>query len=362
MQKSEGPSVIMTANGTTHTTEEATVYVCDLDMFVQVQFWRNHLWYSRRVICAKKRLLGWMASRSAIIFHQEWEKIDSKTDNHILLVVPDVQATPHQTKALDNRKRPQAVGGHERTELPEWLQPFTHGLIKAIFKFDRRISSRRGHTTSSNCSFRSPSSKTSFQQIWRVAQFIHPLSHRPELRCMRTHERDESVMQKNSGRSGGQNKYCWKIRGYDNSGPQGSQWRSRLHHRYAVAVQDLATQWIQSYPCNREVPDTAYVQKKTQDPRTDNFLELIEACEELQLESWKRSTSHRPETHRIVERAVRRVKEGTSPALVQSGLQESWWAVAMECYCYLRETNGRRLVNVGSVHHLKGRLFHLKQK
>ena len=27
----------MTANGTTHTTEEATVCICDLDMFVQVQ-------------------------------------------------------------------------------------------------------------------------------------------------------------------------------------------------------------------------------------------------------------------------------------------------------------------------------------
>ena len=35
------PSVIMTAIGTTHTTEEATVYVCDLDMFVQVQFLRE---------------------------------------------------------------------------------------------------------------------------------------------------------------------------------------------------------------------------------------------------------------------------------------------------------------------------------
>ena len=34
--------------------------------------------------------------------------------------------------------------------------------------------------------------------------------------------------------------------------------------------------------------------------------------------------------------AVRRVKEGTSAVLLQSGLNESWWADSMECYTYLR--------------------------
>ena len=33
----------------------------------------------------------------------------------------------------------------------------------------------------------------------------------------------------------------------------------------------------------------------------------------------------------IAERAVRRVKEGTSAVLLQSGLDESWWADSMEC-------------------------------
>ena len=35
-------------------------------------------------------------------------------------------------------------------------------------------------------------------------------------------------------------------------------------------------------------------------------------------------------------RAVRRVKEGTSAVLLQSGVNESWWADSMECYTYLR--------------------------
>ena len=43
------------------------------------------------------------------------------------------------------------------------------------------------------------------------------------------------------------------------------------------------------------------------------------------------------ETDGIAERAVRGVKEGTSAVLLQSGLNESWWADSMECYTYLRK-------------------------
>ena len=50
------------------------------------------------------------------------------------------------------------------------------------------------------------------------------------------------------------------------------------------------------------------------------------------------STPHKSETYRIAERAVRRVKEGTSAVLLQSGLDNEWWADSMECYCYLRNS------------------------
>ena len=42
------------------------------------------------------------------------------------------------------------------------------------------------------------------------------------------------------------------------------------------------------------------------------------------------STPHRSETNGIAERAVRRVKEGTSAVLLQSGLDEKWWSDSME--------------------------------
>ena len=77
---------------------------------------------------------------------------------------------------------------------------------------------------------------------------------------------------------------------------------------------------------------------------TDNSLEFGKACEDL---SWNHCTStpHRSETNGIAERAVRRVKEGTSAVLLQSGLDENWWADSMECYTYLR--NVQDLVSDG---------------
>ena len=66
-----------------------------------------------------------------------------------------------------------------------------------------------------------------------------------------------------------------------------------------------------------------------------NSMEFGKACEVL---SWnhRTSTPHRSETNGIAERAVRRVKEGTSAVLLQSGLDERWWLDSMECCCYLR--------------------------
>ena len=118
---------------------------------------------------------------------------------------------------------------------------------------------------------------------------------------------------------------------------------SRNNQRYAVVVQDVATQWIQAYPCKTKTSqETQRSLQKFLEPErkpkviyTDNSLEFGKACEDL---SWNHCTStpHRSETNGIAERAVRRVKEGTSAVLLQSGLNESWWADSMECYTYLR--------------------------
>ena len=104
---------------------------------------------------------------------------------------------------------------------------------------------------------------------------------------------------------------------------------SRNNHRYAIVVQDLATQWIQSYPCKTKTSQQTQrsLQKFLEPDRkpkviyTDIPLEFGKACEDL---SWNHCTStpHRSETNGIAERAVRRVKEGTSAVLLQSSLDE----------------------------------------
>ena len=94
---------------------------------------------------------------------------------------------------------------------------------------------------------------------------------------------------------------------------------------------DLATQWIQSYPCKTKTSqETEKSLQKFLEPSekpkviyTDNSLEFGKACEDL---SWNRfaSTPHRSETNVIAERGVRRIEEGTSAVVLQSRLEEKW--------------------------------------
>ena len=119
--------------------------------------------------------------------------------------------------------------------------------------------------------------------------------------------------------------------------------KSRNNHRYAVVVQDLAALWIQAYPCRTKTSQETHrsLQKFLEPDRkpkviyTDISFEFGKACEDL---SWNHCTStpHRSETNGIAQRAVRRVKEGTSAVLLQAGLNESWWADSMECFTFLR--------------------------
>ena len=86
---------------------------------------------------------------------------------------------------------------------------------------------------------------------------------------------------------------------------------SRLHHKCAVIVQDMATPWIQSYPCKtksaqetqRSLRPFFRPEENPQNLFVNNSLEFLEACEEL---NWNHQWSalHRCETNGIAERAV----------------------------------------------------------
>ena len=122
----------------------------------------------------------------------------------------------------------------------------------------------------------------------------------------------------------------------------------RHNHRYSIVVQDLATQWIQSYSCKTKTSQETGVYESCSSRH--NSLDFRKSCEDL---SWNHRT-----TNGIAERAVRRIKEGTSAVLLQSGLDEKWRS--MQCYFYVYEMfktswkMGKHLVRGDSENHLKG--------
>ena len=197
------------------------------------------------------------------------------------------------------------------SEIPEWLQEFRENLV------DDEIPQQGGsHASSSHEASLEPTTKRR-EDLGKHNVYTHfPKDRNCEI-CTRTKITRAPCRRRNG--------------------------ESRNNHRYAVVVQDLATQWIQAYPCkNKTSQETQRSLQKFLEPErkpkviyTDNSLEFGKACEDL---SWNHCTSspHRSETNGIAERAVRRVKEGTSAVLLQSGLNESWWADSMECYTYLR--------------------------
>ena len=98
---------------------------------------------------------------------------------------------------------------------------------------------------------------------------------------------------------------------------------SRNNHRHAVVIQELATQWIQSYPCETKTSQETErslrsfsSRRKSQQSFTLTIpWNLANPVKILPWNHWK-STLHRSETNGVAERAVRKVKEGTFAVFV----------------------------------------------
>ena len=161
---------------------------------------------------------------------------------------------------------------------------------------------------------------------------------------MQEDQNDKGPLQQTHWRSSTSSRKVWWL---DNSRSQSSQWRlwisepsqicsrgARLGHSMdpGVSVQKQKPLRKQKKSLRKFLVPSL----KQKVICTDNSSEFGKSCEEL---SWnhRTSTPHRSETNGNAERAVRRVKEGTSAALLQSGLDEKWWADSMESYCHLRK-------------------------
>ena len=254
-------------------------------------------------------------------------------------------------------------GNPSDSEIPEWLQEFRENLV------DDEIPLQGGSHASSSHEVSSESTTKRREDLGKHSVYTHfPKDRNCEI-CKRTKITRAPCRRRNgeavprAANFGDSITADHKVLS-DNC-------ESRNNHRYEVVVQDLATQWIQAYPCkNKTSQETQRSLQKFLEPErkpkviyTDNSLEFGKACEDL---SWNHCTStpHRSETNVIAERAVRRVKEGTSAVLLQSGLNESWWADSMECYTFCETSQiyylmGRRPVKDVLGNHSKDQIFHL---
>ena len=246
------------------------------------------------------------------------------------LTKPTKNPKPNKNEDLDLERRDLL-----NSDILEWLQEFRENLVD-----DRVPEHRDSHASSSHKPSLEPMLARSVD-LGKHSVYTHFPKDRNYEICQRTKITRAPCRRRIGGAVPRAENYGDLITADHKVLSDGCE--SRKNHRYAVVVQDLATQWIQLYPCETKTSqETQRSLQKCLKPNTkpkviytDNFLEFGKACEDL---SWNHCTStpHRSETNGIAERAVRRVKEGMSAALLQSGLDEKWWADSMECYTYLR--------------------------
>ena len=204
-----------------------------------------------------------------------------------------------------------ADSGRASSEIPEWLQEFRENLVD-----DEVPEYRDSHASSSH--------EVSLEPILKRRDDLceHSVyTHFPEDRyceiCKRTKIK-RAPCRRRDGEAVPRAAHFGDWITADHN-VLSDNCESRNNHRYAVVVQDLATQWIQAYPCKTKTSQETQrsLQKFLEPDRkpkviyTDNSLEFGKACEDL---SWNHCTStpHRSETNVIAERIVCRVKEGTS--------------------------------------------------
>ena len=112
-----------------------------------------------------------------------------------------------------------------------------------------------------------------------------------------------------------------------------------MPHRYAVVMQDFFSYLIQSYPNKNKSEKTRRktLQQFLPSSKTsrNSFHRQFSGIESYLRRFTPESHPYRSETNGTAERVVRRVKEGTSSDLVQSGFFDGWWSEAMRCFCHL---------------------------
>ena len=315
LTKSCSPTIVITANGEVQTQEEAIVYVKELDMFLTMKVLENtpavlslgklcdengysYEWINGqkphlikdgiRIICNTENFVpivvpglssssSGSSSTSRTPMRQESHSSSSSsfspssptvgdlsvreredvTDSDISPVpvsefVDDSSGRPDETQAnktpKTNKKETTITRGDplcsDNSEIPEWLQEFRENLV------DDEIPLQGGsHASSSHEASLEPIVKRR-EDLGKHNVHTHfPKDRNCEI-CKRT-KITRAPCRRRKGEA---------VPRADNFGDLitadhnvlSDNCESRNSHRYAVVVQDLATQWIQAYPCKNK--------------------------------------------------------------------------------------------------------------
>ena len=203
-----------------------------------------------------------------------------------------VQGNLRRTKPIKPQKQIKEItidrGNPLDSEIPEWLKEFREILV------DDEIPLQGGsHASSSNEVSFEPTTKRR-EDLGKHSVNTHfPKDRNCEI-CKRTKIRRAPCRRRN-GEAVPRATNFGDLITADHK-VLSDNCESRINHRYTIAVQDLATQWIQAYPCkNKTSQETQRSLQKFLEPEkkpkviyTDNSLEFGKAREDL---SWNHCTS-----------------------------------------------------------------------
>ena len=369
LTKSCSPTIVITANGEVQTHEEATVYVKELDIFLTMKVLDNTpAVLSLGKLCDENGYsYEWINGQKPHLI-KNGIRIPCNTENFVPIVVPGLSSSssgsssalrtpmkqeshssssssssssspavseiqireredatvsdtspvpvsnlvddgsgqPDETQGNKNQKPNKKETTIERgnpldSEIPEWLQEFRENLVD-----DEIPVHRDSHASSSHEASLEPTFKRR-EDLGKHSVYTHfPKDRNCEI-CKRTKITRAPCRRRNDEAVPRAEKFGDLITA--DHKVLSDNCESRNNYRYAVVVQDLATQWIQAYPCkNKTSQETQRSLQKFLEPErnpkviyTDNSLEFGKACEDL---SWNHCTStpHRSETNGIAER------------------------------------------------------------
>ena len=336
LTKACSPTIVITANGEVQTHEEAIVYVKELDMFLTMKVLENTpAVLSLGKLCDENGYsYEWINGQKPHLI-KDGIRIICNTENFVPIVVPDLSSSstsktpsrqeshsssssssspssptvgdlsvreredtpnsdispvpvselvddrtgePVETQAnqihKSNKKETTIERGNlcDDPEIPEWLQEFRENLVD-----DEIPLQGDSHASSSHEASLEPTTKRR-EDLGKHSVYTHfPKDRNCEI-CKRN-EITRAPCRRSNGEAVPRAENFGDLITADHK-VLSDNCESRNNHRYAVVVQDLATQWIQAYPCkNKTSQETQRSLQKFLEPErklkviyTDNSL------------------------------------------------------------------------------------------